>query len=168
MKKTLILVRHATAEDHSFNIKDFDRKLNAKGIEDAEIMGAWLVSNGSWPDVFVSSPAPRAFTTAEIFAKHFGVDVSSINSRQEIYDGGPKAYLDAVNRIPDDFICLILFGHNPDITYFAEYLSGSQIGSMKKSGIAIIEFQDQKWSEISAKTGDMVLYKTPKEVKETK
>jgi phosphohistidine phosphatase len=36
---------------------------------------------------------------------------------------------------------------------------------MKKGAIAIIEFKEQKWEEISAKTGDLVLYKTPKQVR---
>ncbi|WP_031529405.1 SixA phosphatase family protein [Dyadobacter crusticola] len=164
MKKTLILVRHATAEDQTFRTRDFDRNLNNKGLAEAEIMAKWLVSSNVKPDIFISSPASRAFKTAEIFANQLGVNVASINSRADVYDGGPKAYLTAVNTVSNDFSTLILFGHNPDITYFAEYLSGSNIGSMKKSGIAFIEFKDLNWEEISAKTGDLVLYKTPKQV----
>ncbi|KQS31589.1 histidine phosphatase family protein [Dyadobacter sp. Leaf189] len=164
MKKTLILVRHATAEDQTFRTRDFDRNLNNKGLAEAELMGKWLADSNVRPDIFISSPASRAFKTAEIFAKQLGVNVASINSRADIYDGGPRAYLTSVNAVSEDFSTLILFGHNPDITYFAEYLSGSNIGSMKKSGIAFIEFKEQKWEEISAKTGDLILYKTPKQV----
>jgi len=36
MKKTLILVRHATAEDQSFRIRDFDRNLNKEHSEIAD------------------------------------------------------------------------------------------------------------------------------------
>jgi phosphohistidine phosphatase len=164
MTKTLILVRHATAEDQNFRTRDFDRNLNNKGLAEAETMGNWLAASGARPDIFISSPAFRAFKTAEIFAKQLGVTTGSINSRSDIYDGGPRAYLSAVNTVSESFSTLILFGHNPDITYFAEYLSGASIGSMKKSGVAFIEFGDQKWEEISAKTGNLVLYKTPKQV----
>ncbi|MCE7061280.1 histidine phosphatase family protein [Dyadobacter sp. CY343] len=164
MKKMLILVRHATAEDQSFRVKDFDRNLNNRGLAESEVMGKWLAEANVKPDIFISSPAARAFKTAEIFAKQLGVNTASINFKPEIYDGGPRAYLSAINSVSEDFSSLILFGHNPDITYFAEYLSGGNIGSMKKGGVAFIEFDNQKWEEISAKTGNLVLYKTPKQV----
>jgi phosphohistidine phosphatase len=165
MKKTLILVRHATAEDQSFRTKDFDRNLNNKGLAESAAMGKWLVEAKVKPDIFISSPASRAYKTAEIIAGELGVNAASINSKPDIYDGGPRAYLGAVNGVSENFSSLILFGHNPDITYFAEYLSGANIGSMKKAGIAFIEFENQKWEEISAKTGHLTMYKTPKQVR---
>ncbi len=166
MKKTLILVRHATAEDQSFRIKDFDRNLNSKGLSESLAMGKWLVQEGVKPDVFVSSPASRAFKTAEIIAGQFKVSIDEIQKQEGIYDGGPRAYLHALTNASEQYSTLMLFGHNPDITYFAEYLSGASIGSMKKGSAAFIEFKNQKWEEISAKTGDLVLYKTPKQVRE--
>ncbi|MEO6283662.1 MAG: histidine phosphatase family protein [Dyadobacter sp.] len=165
MKKTLILVRHATAEDQTFRIKDFDRNLNNKGLAEALTMGKWLDENKIKPDIYVTSPASRAYKTAEVIAEQLGIAVADIQTQAGIYDGGPRAYLHAVTHVAESSSSLILFGHNPDITYFAEYLSGSSIGSMKKGAIAIIEFKEQKWDEISAKTGDLVLYKTPKQVR---
>lgn len=166
MKKTLILVRHATAEDQNFRIKDFDRNLNSKGLSESLAMGKWLVQEGVKPDIFVSSPASRAYKTAEIIAGQYKLPIDAIQTKEGIYDGGPRAYLQAVNAVSEEYATLILFGHNPDITYFAEYLSGDSIGSMKKGSAAFIEFKDQKWEEISAKTGDLVLYKTPKQIRE--
>ncbi|TDE16579.1 SixA phosphatase family protein [Dyadobacter psychrotolerans] len=166
MKKTLILVRHATAEDHSFRVKDFDRELVSKGLSESAIMGRWLVEKNIKPDHFVTSPASRAYKTAEIVADQFHLDISEIELVSDIYDGGPKAYLSAVNRTAENTEKLILFGHNPDISYFGEYLSGKNIGSMKKAGMVILEFEDLKWEEISAKTATFISYITPKEVKE--
>ncbi|WP_221390621.1 histidine phosphatase family protein [Dyadobacter sp. NIV53] len=166
MKKILILVRHATAEDQSFKIKDFDRQLVDKGLSEATLMGKWLYGKNINPDHFITSAAPRAYKTAEVVADQMYFDVANIVATQDLYDGGPQAYLSAVNKNPEESRWLILFGHNPDITYFAEYLSGSHIGSMKKCGIAIIEFENQKWEEISGKSGNLVYYITPKEVRE--
>ncbi|ACT94014.1 SixA phosphatase family protein [Dyadobacter fermentans] len=166
MKKTLILVRHATAEDQSFRIKDFDRNLNSKGLSESLAMGKWLVEEGVKPDLLVSSPASRAFKTAEIIAGQYKIPVDAIQTQAGIYDGGPRAYLQAVTTVQEAHSTLMLFGHNPDITYFAEYLSGASIGSMKKGSAVFIEFKNQKWEEISAKTGDLVLYKTPKQIRE--
>ncbi|MCF0050046.1 histidine phosphatase family protein [Dyadobacter chenwenxiniae] len=166
MKKTLILVRHATAEDQTLLTKDFDRKLNSKGLAEAAVMGEWMREMDIKPDIFVTSPASRAYETAVITAGKLGVDVGSLVSNADIYDGGPEAYLAAVNTVPETYSKLALFGHNPDITYFAEYISGASIGSMKKGSVAIIEFENFKWEEISAKTGNLALYKTPKQVRD--
>lgn len=166
MKKTLILVRHATAEDQTFRTKDFDRNLNSKGLAEASVMGEWLAENDINPDIFVTSPAARAYQTAVIIGEKQGVQEGAIKSNAAVYDGGPKAYLDAINTVAEEFSRLALFGHNPDITYFAEYISGASLGSMKKGSVAIIEFEDLKWEEISAKTGNLSLYKTPKQVRD--
>lgn len=166
MKKTLILVRHATAEDHSFLIKDFDRKLNDKGLGESAKMGEWLATANISADIFISSPAPRAYQTAEIIAEKLGLNAGQLISDRDLYDGGPKAYLSALNSVSESFSKLMLFGHNPDISHFAEYMSGTDLGSMKKGSVAIIEFEGLKWEELSAKTGQLTLYKTPKQVSE--
>jgi phosphohistidine phosphatase len=166
MKKTLILVRHATAEDQTLLTKDFDRNLNDKGLRDSEKMGEWLAAANISADIFVTSPASRAYQTAEIIAGKLGVSTGELKLDKDIYDGGPKAYIHALNTVSEDFSTLMLFGHNPDITYFAEYMSGADLGSMKKGSVAIIEFEDLKWEEISSKTGHLTLYKTPKQVSE--
>lgn len=166
MKKILILVRHATAEEQSFRMKDFERQLVDKGLSEADLMGKWLLGKNINPDRFVTSEAPRAYKTAEIIAGQLHFEISDIIATRDLYDGGPQAYLSIVNTTPEENKWLILFGHNPDITYFCEYLSGSHIDSMKKCGIVIIEFDNQKWEEISANTGNLVYYITPKEVRE--
>lgn len=164
MNRTLILVRHATAEDMNFRVKDFDRQLIAKGLSEAAIMGKWLAENEIEPDWYVTSKAPRAFKTAEIIAEQLHYDVANIVGLQSLYDGGPRSYLSSVNTTPEKTKTLILFGHNPDITFFGEYLSGVNLGSMKKCGIVILEFENQQWDEISSKSGKFISYITPKQV----
>ena len=166
MKKTLILVRHATAEEISYGVKDFDRRLIGKGMSESAVMGKWLSDNNISPGRFVTSPAARAYKTAEVVADQLKFNIDNIVTYTELYDNGAKGYLHAVNTTPDDIACLILFGHNPDITYFAEYLSRANIGSMKKAAMAIIEFENMSWAEVSAKTGDFISYTTPRQVTE--
>ncbi|CAG4993577.1 hypothetical protein DYBT9275_01194 [Dyadobacter sp. CECT 9275] len=166
MKKTLLLVRHATAEEISYGVKDFDRQLVGKGMTESAVMGKWLSDNRIRPDRYVSSPAARAFKTAEIVGDQLKFEVDAIVMDQELYGNGPKGYLHAVNTTPDDTHCLILFGHNPDITYFAEYLSRANIGSMEKASVVLIEFENLSWAEISGKTGSFISYTTPRQVRE--
>ena len=65
--KILILVRHAKSS-HSFDVSsDFDRPLNDRGFREASEMGKKLIKKNTRIDQFVSSPALRAKTTAELF-----------------------------------------------------------------------------------------------------
>jgi phosphohistidine phosphatase len=166
MKKRLILVRHATAEDQTMMIRDFQRELVGKGKTDALVMGKWLAGKDIVADIIVTSSAPRAFQTALILADQIKFATHSIIQKETLYDGGPRAYLSAINGIPEATGTAILVGHNPDITYFAEYLSGADIGSMSKCGVVILGFEDLNWNEISSKTVKFESYTTARQVRE--
>ena len=163
MKKTIILIRHATAEDSGLLGSDFDRKLIDKGVADSEMMGAWLSKTAYHPDLVNSSKAPRASETAEIIVEQLG-SVPVIFDR-DLYDGGAMAYLNALNKVDDAHNIFMLVGHNPDISFFVDYLCDENVGSMKKASIAVIEFNVMQWGEISRGIGHLKLYITPKEVR---
>ncbi len=163
MKKTIILVRHAAAEELSLFGKDFERQLVAKGIADAELMGGWLLQSGYIPEAVNTSQAPRAAQTAEIIVRQLGS--VPIEFSRDLYDGGAQAYLNAVNKVSNKNNSMMLVGHNPDISFFVDYLCGENVGSMKKAGIAVIEIEALNWEEISRATGNLKLYITPKEVR---
>jgi phosphohistidine phosphatase len=166
MKKTLILVRHATAEDQTLMIRDFQRELVGKGKSDAMLIGKWLAERQMFPDRFLTSSAPRACQTAVLVAEQLKFDRNAIVQNTALYDGGPRAYLSAVNSNSEESASLILFGHNPDITYFAEYLSGADIGSMSKCSVVILEIENFAWSEVSSKTCSFISYTSPKQLRE--
>lgn len=166
MKKTLILVRHAAAEDQKLMIRDFERELVGKGKTDSSAIGRWMAGKGINPDYLVTSPAARAYQTAVIVGDQLHFEASKIVKVDVLYDGGPRGYLSAVNSLPENSQVAALFGHNPDITYFAEYLSGKDLDSMSKCSLVVIEFENQDWAEVSAKTGRFILYQTAKELRD--
>ena len=163
MMRYLYIVRHAKAEDSVSFFKDFERELTASGITDDARMGKFLKDQGLVPDLMISSSASRAFQTAQIFGEQLQYDKEHIQTTRNLYDGGPRSYLKAVNSAPDDCIHLMLFGHNPDVSYFAEYLTNTDIESMSKGSVVKIEFEGLKWNEVAAQTGKYVSYHTPKQ-----
>jgi phosphohistidine phosphatase len=167
MKKTLILVRHAAAEDQKLLARDFDRELVEKGEKDAVTMGRWLAEKNIFPDGFISSNAPRASQTAIIMADQLQFSTADIVLENVLYDGGPRGYMSIVNTIPAEKEVVALFGHNPDISYFAEYLCDKNLSSMSKCSIVIIEFDNLEWSDVSGKTGNFILYQSPKQLRES-
>ncbi len=167
MRKTLLLLRHATAEDQSQMFKDFDRELTSRGIMDAARMGHYLKQKGTALESIKTSGAARTYQTAKIIAEQMKFEVDDIETVEKLYSGGPKAYLAAINATPDTVQTLLISGHNPDISYFAEYLTSADIGSMRKCSMAVIAFEDQTWAEISGKTGNLVKLVTPEDLKQS-
>ncbi|WP_341228179.1 histidine phosphatase family protein [uncultured Arcticibacterium sp.] len=158
-KKTLYIIRHAEAEDfgNSAMLKDFNRNLTGKGISQSARLGSFLVKANVKIDGFVSSPANRAFQTAKVLLEQYKLDEEQITLEESLYGGGPRAYLSCLNGISENLSSVAIFGHNPDITFFAEYLTRDDVGgNMKKATIVELEFENQDWAEISGNTGDLV------------
>ena len=76
--KTLIIVRHAKAEVLPANKTDFERKLTDGGKADAEKMASDLTQQIKCPDIFISSAAKRAWSTAKRFAGAFKIKEEDI------------------------------------------------------------------------------------------
>lgn len=159
MSKNLFIVRHAEAEDFGYSsmLRDFDRNLTGKGISQSARLGRYLKENETVIELYVSSPAIRAFQTAKILLEQFDLDEENIKIDENLYGGGPRAYLACLNDAPESIESMAIFGHNPDITFFAEYLTRDDIqGSMNKSTVIVLKFEGFTWKEISSKSGSLV------------
>ena len=62
--KTLYIVRHAKSSWEYEGIKDIDRPLKKRGIDDAYLISTVLQKKVETPSVFVSSCANRALHTS--------------------------------------------------------------------------------------------------------
>jgi phosphohistidine phosphatase len=170
MTKTLYLIRHATAEEggNSPMFKDFDRELTSVGIIETARMGKYMSEKGTQFDSIISSTAIRAISTAKIIAEQLEIDAETIIIDENIYGGGARAYLAATNGLDESLSSVAIVGHNPDISFYSEYLCRADIGGqMEKCGYIKIEFENQKWSEVSSKTGKFVEYQSPTTINPT-
>ncbi|GAB3556505.1 SixA phosphatase family protein [Spirosoma fluminis] len=153
MSIVLYIVRHAKAEDRAIFMADHDRELTPEGIMAAARIGHHLHQEGIKPDLLISSTAPRALDTAKVIAEQIGYAVDKISVNGALFDGGPKAYLAAVNAVPGTAKTAMIVGHNPDVSYFAEFLTHQSVGSMSKGAVVAVEFEDVSWGEVSGRTG---------------
>ena len=162
MSKKLYLVRHATAEEGGAMFRDMDRELISKGIMEAARMGKQLKDSGVTADCIVSSPASRAFETAKIIAEQLRFDVEAISTNENLYGGGPRGYLSTLNGVSSSVQSVLIVGHNPDITFFGEYLTKHALGfSMETASVVAISIPDDlQWAEISENTCTFVAYES--------
>ena len=159
---TIYLVRHAKSDWANGNIADIDRPLNDRGYRDAHFMGKLLKDKKINPDCIISSPAIRAISTALIFARNLNYDSKNILLEKPLYDSASKEYKAVVSKIKDENVVVILFGHNPTITNFANSLSSAAVEDLPTCAIVGIRFKTNSWKNISEIKGELFLFEFPK------
>jgi len=161
MVKDLILVRHAEAAQVNASVKDIERELTAKGYRDAPRVGRYLHENAFFPDMILSSNALRAKSTAELLAEQLKYELNQISYDEELYNASVRMLLTAVNAAEASWNKILLVGHNPAISYLAEYLTGDEIGNMEPAAFVHVQFELDDWSAVSENSGNCLAYKTP-------
>jgi phosphohistidine phosphatase len=147
--KRLTLVRHAKSDWSDRRLDDFDRPLNPRGERDAPEMASRLVSAGLIPTLMISSPARRAFTTAQAFADAFGYPRERIRLADEAYLASPGELLDVVRSRGGTARHVMLFGHNPGISGFGAWLAGDDsLGEVPTCAVASLLAPVKRWSDL--------------------
>ncbi len=157
--KKLLLVRHAKSDWDNLDLTDFERPLNKRGEKDAPAMAGRLIKKRFLPQYIVSSPAMRAKTTANIFAREFKLAQPEYN--KNIYEAGYQTLFSIVNNLPDEYDFAAIFGHNPGVSQLLYYLT-DKLYDMPTCAVAVISFDTELWQLISGSTGTVEYYDYPK------
>ncbi len=162
--RTLFLIRHAKSSWDHPGLRDFDRPLNERGLYEAPLMAQVLVREGIHPDLLVSSPAKRAWTTAQFFATAFGLPEDMVQRELDIYDADPPDILRLISQLPDTATTVLMFGHNPTFTDVANRFSAKHIENVPTCGIVRIDSEADSWAAFE--DGNATVHKQyfPKEV----
>src|SRR5450432_2752044 len=161
--KILILVRHAKSS-HSFGVSsDFDRPLNDRGFREAAEMGRKLFKKNTQIDQFVSSPAVRAITTAELFLPEYNRKLKEILFVPSLYQAGPENFSKVVRGLDDAYNHVALFSHNPGITDFASSLTSSHLAHMPTSSVFAVTAPVESWKDFSRAEKSFLFFYKPEE-----
>lgn len=162
MQKTLYLVRHAKSSWKNEGLTDEERPLNKRGKHDAPFMGSLLRQRNEIPELLVSSPAKRALSTAKLYAGELGYSKENIVVIEELYMADVSDFIKIMKDINDSVNRVMLFSHNPGITYFVNYISGSNIDNIPTAGTARIDFKMNSWTETGNVKGTLIFFEYPK------
>ena len=160
--KSLFLTRHAKSSWDHAHLSDIDRPLNSRGKKTAPLMGQLISEKSDIPDLLITSPAKRAFSTAKVFAKKFGLIEDDIIVNSSIYGAGSSQLLEIVKDQSNSYHLIMLFGHNPTFTIFANMLSNESIFNIVTCGVVRIDFDIQSWLDIDYGSGNLIYYEYPK------
>ena len=127
-------------------------------------MGERLAKLGIEPDLILSSPAVRALTTAELLAKALGYRRKKIEVVELIYGATPAALLDLIHTLDDEAKCVMLVGHNPEISGLAYHFS-PQIDDLPTCAVVEMHFDVKAWAAISPEALKRIDLHVPKKDK---
>lgn len=160
--KTLLVVRHAKSSWADPGTSDLQRPLNNRGKKDAPEMAKRLRKRGIEIDLFLSSPALRAYTTAQYFADAYKVNKKNIVIAEKLYDAPSENFYEVVAALSDEYKTVILFSHNPGITDFVNTLSDVHIDDMPTCAVYAVSADIHKWSDFKKEDKQFLFLDYPK------
>ena len=159
--KNLYLLRHAKSSWDDFALKDFDRPLSTRGIQDAELMGNYFKSKRKVLDLVLSSPSKRTKETLEHF---FNKTSQNIIFNETIYHSSEQNIYSVIKDVGKSVNSIMIVGHNPSMHEFSESFSGQFIEKFSTCGLASFEFDDE-WINACENLGTLTEFKIPSELR---
>jgi phosphohistidine phosphatase len=146
--KTLYIVRHAKSSWDNPGLADHERPILEKGKKRTKYIIDYLIEHNIKPDLIISSHAIRARQTATIIGTAVNYPESEIQISTSVYHGDVDSLMDHFYDLSDDVDSLMMVGHNPTFTTFANYFLDKKIDWLPTSSIVCIEFDTDKWENV--------------------
>lgn len=150
----LSLLRHANTEPAHPGQEDWDRALEARGRRDAPEMARRLKNRDLKPGKILTSPALRALATTSLVARELGIANHKIVQDERLYLADVKTLLATVRELGGTTKHLMVVGHNPGLTEFADALSSERsLDNMPTCAVYTLTFDIANWAELMLRTG---------------
>jgi len=163
----LMLLRHAKAEKAESGMRDRDRRLNARGREDAARIAAHMARHALLPDRVIVSSAQRTRETWEHMAGAFSTGLP-VGYEDRLYDAGTDTILAVIKATDRSTSALMVIAHNPGLYDTARLLLGHRGGDahqlddgLPTSGLLVIDFAEDDWRKLAARSGRLKGFVTP-------
>ena len=160
--KRVFFFRHAKSSWGNAALNDHERPLNRRGESDAPEMGARLAVKGMTPDRIVSSSALRARSTASLVARALGLVEEAVQIDSRLYLASLSEMLEVIHEQPDDLNSIMLFAHNPGMTFAANRLGGYDIDNLPTCGVFGLQFETEMWAEVGFASTTQLFLDYPK------
>ena len=160
--KTLLLLRHAKAENAAAGSLDVNRALNERGKKEAQAIGTYIRRQNLSVELVLCSPAVRARETAELVLAAAEV-TANVRYDQGIYEASPHQLLEVISEVEEDQSAVLLVGHNPGMEDLLRALTGT--GEPMSTGtLAKINLKLDEWSRVTEDIGDLECIVRPDEL----
>jgi len=163
--KTLTLVRHAKSSWKDSSLADRDRPLNKRGERDAPVMARRIAAAGIRPSLIMSSPAVRAWRTAKAVAREIGYPIEFLQRESGLYLASLRDIQEVLVAQDEKFNSVMLIGHNPGLTTFANFLVPGLTDNVPTAGVVCVTIDQDDWNLDDQPLADLMLFDYPKKKK---
>ena len=166
MTLRLVLIRHAKSSWDDFSIDDHDRQLNERGRRSAPAIGQWIADTSDIPTEVLCSDAKRTKETLDLMMEQWPT-TPAVRYVHSLYLAPATTMLAELKTANAPIVAMI--GHNPGIGSFACGLvhdrpDHPKYASYPTCATAIIDFDVAQWSDVTAASGRVVDFTTPREL----
>lgn len=158
--KKLTVVRHAKSSWKMNDLDDFERPLNARGLQSAPLMADSILTEIGLPEIVLCSTAKRTSETFQLFTEKWG-ETPKCDFIPSLYLAELHTILKIISDIPQNFSSAMLIGHNPGLTDLINYLGNNRLDNLPTCGVMQLEFGTE-WSNITAHSGKQLFWDYPK------
>ena len=162
--KILTLLRHAKSSWKDAGLQDSERPLNSRGQRDAPVMAPRINEAGIRPSLILSSPAVRAWTTAKAIAHEINYPAEFLQQENRLYLASVRNLLKVIGEQDIAFNNLMVVGHNPGLTDFANYLMPDLTDNIPTSGFVSFEIDCDDWNFDDDAETKLMAFDYPKRV----
>lgn len=146
--KQILIIRHAKSSWAEIGQRDFDRPLNQRGLHDVPDMAKRLLKRNIMVDMFISSAANRALTTARLMMEEMKMSDKKLIVTPELYHAPPSVILSTIQQCDDGLNTIALVCHNPGITLFANMIQGLSIDNVPTCGVLALNTEIKEWKKV--------------------
>lgn len=162
--KQLILLRHGSAAMNQVGAHDFERELNETGRQETKAIAQRLAERGAAVDLIVSSPARRAYRTAELLADCIGYPEDDIRTEPSIYEATVEDLLAVARGLNGGTNSVLLCGHNPALASLIDTVARGGIHSYPTCCMAGIEFPVNDWFAVRHDRARLRFFDRPRSI----
>ena len=167
----LLLLRHAKSAAGDPGSTDIDRPLANRGRRAASLVGEHLARHSLVPDRILCSSSRRTRETLAGLLLHLPGECE-IRITTALYQPKSGDYVDVISRGGGGASTLLVIGHNPAMQETAALVIGAGNAALREeaatrfptAGLAVIDFDRDRWEEIGPASCRIVAFFRPKDL----
>ena len=125
-------------------------------------MGRRIHEHGIRPSLIITSPAKRAWATAKIIAREINYPLEFLQREDRLYLASLDEILDTIVAQDNGFNNLMIVGHNPGLTDFANFLVPGLTNNLPTAGVVSVEIDQDDWSLYTRPQARLLVHDWPK------
>jgi len=153
MERRLILIRHAEAE--AVALSDKERALTQRGIRQVYLLSEWMQQHHFLPEHIIHSTALRCEQTARLLAERLAA-APTLQAEEQLYEASMRQIIETLVHVPATIHEVALIGHNPHLSYFAEWLSGEPLGILAPASAVAFHLPIDGWNMLSGQIATLL------------